>query len=68
MCDFFFFTASAEQNTVQIFNVAFSRDGRGSSCPDDGCCYQVIVVSHVNSTYSVSIHIYKWWFSWKGLL
>ena len=35
MCDFFFYTAPEEQNTVQIFNVAFSRDERGSSCPDD---------------------------------
>ena len=33
MCDFFF-TAPEEQNTVRIFNVAISRDGRGSSCPD----------------------------------
>ena len=33
MCEFFF-TAPEEQNTVRIFNVAFSRDGRGSSCPD----------------------------------
>ena len=30
-----FFIAPEEQNTVRIFNVAFSRDGRGSSCPDD---------------------------------
>ena len=35
MCDFFFYTAPEEQNTVRIFNVAFSRDERGSSCPDD---------------------------------
>ena len=32
MCDYF--TAPKEQNTVQIFNVAFARDGRGYSCPD----------------------------------
>ena len=49
MCDFFFYTAPEEQNTVRIFNVAFSRDERGSSCPDDetsdfGCCYQDLVV------------------------
>ena len=31
MCDFFFYTAPEEQNTVRIFNVAFSRDERGSS-------------------------------------
>ena len=30
-----FFTAPEEQNTVRIFNVAFSRDGRVSPCPDD---------------------------------
>ena len=36
MCDFLkFYTAPEEQNSVQIFNVAFSRDERGSSCPDD---------------------------------
>ena len=38
MCDFFFFLqpqAPEEQNTVRIFNVVFSRDERGSSCPDD---------------------------------
>ena len=36
MCDFLnFYTAPEEQNTVRIFNVAFSRDERGSSCPDD---------------------------------
>ena len=36
MCDLKkkFFTAQEEQNTVQIFNVAFSRDGRVSSCLD----------------------------------
>ena len=34
MCDFFFCSPAEEQNTVQIFNVAFSRDGRGSLCPD----------------------------------
>ena len=34
MCDFFY-TAPEKQNTVRIFNVAFSRDERGSSCPDD---------------------------------
>ena len=50
----FFYTAPEEQNTVRIFNVAFSRDERGSSCPDDetfGCCYQDLVVSHVNSNF-----------------
>ena len=36
MCDFFlFYRAPEEQNTVRIFNVAFSRDERGSSCLDD---------------------------------
>ena len=30
-----FFIAPEEQNTVRIFTVAFSRDERGSSCPDD---------------------------------
>ena len=38
MCDFFdfFFTAIEEQNRVQIFNMVLPRDGRVSSCPDDG--------------------------------
>ena len=50
MCYFFYYTAPEEQNTVRIFNVAFSRDERGSSCPDDetsdGSCG-----SHVNSNF-----------------
>ena len=48
MCDFFFYTA---QNTVRIFNVAFSRDERGSSrdergssCPDDETSDAVIKI------------------------
>ena len=40
MCDFFF-TAPEEQNTVRIFNVAFSR---GSSCPDDETSNAVIKI------------------------
>ena len=45
MCDFFFFyTAPEEQNTVRIFNVAFSRDERGSSCPDDETSDAVIKI------------------------
>ena len=44
MCDFFF-TASEEQNRVRrIFNVAFSRDERGSSCPDDETSDAVIKI------------------------
>ena len=35
MCNFFFYRAPEEQNTVRIFNVAFSRDERVYSCPDD---------------------------------
>ena len=42
MCDYFFFTE--EQNTVQIFNVAFSRDERGSSCLDDETLDAVIKI------------------------
>ena len=51
---FFFFTAPEEQNTVRIFNVAFSRDERGSSCPDDetsDAVIKIFVVSHVNSNF-----------------
>ena len=45
MCEFFFFfTAPEEQNTVRIFNVAFSRDGRESSCPNDETSDAVIKV------------------------
>ena len=58
MCDFFFYTAPEEQNTVRIFNVAFSRDERGPSCPDDvtsnaviKICYQDLVASHINSNF-----------------
>ena len=40
MCDFFY-TAPEEQNTV---NVAFSRDERGSSCPDDETSDAVIKI------------------------
>ena len=41
----FFFTASEEQNTVRrILNVAFSRDERGSSCPDDETSDTVIKI------------------------
>ena len=36
MCDVLnFFTAPEEENTVRIFNVAFSRDVIRSSCLDD---------------------------------
>ena len=35
MCNFLIFYSPEEQNTVRIFNMVFSRDGRGSSCPDD---------------------------------
>ena len=52
MCDFFFLIAPEEQNTVRIFNVAFSRDGRGSSF---GCCYQDLVVSHLNSNFEHTV-------------
>ena len=48
---FFFYTAQEEQNTVRIFNMAFSRDERGSSCPDDDTSDAVLVVSHVNSNF-----------------
>ena len=41
---FLFYTALEEQNTVQIFNVAFSRDGRGSSCPSDETSDAVIKI------------------------
>ena len=41
---FSFFTAPEEQNTVQIINVAFSRDGRGSLCPDDATLDAVIKI------------------------
>ena len=45
MCDFYFlFKAPEEQNTIRIFNVAFSRDGRGSSCPDDETSDAVIKI------------------------
>ena len=45
MCDFFFFFYSPkEQNTVRIFNVAFSRDERGSSCLDDGTSDAVVKI------------------------
>ena len=45
MCDFFFYTAPEEQNTVRIFNVAFSRDDeRGSSCLDDETSDAVIKI------------------------
>ena len=44
MCDFFFYTAPEEQNTVRIFNVTFSRDERGSSCPDDETSDAVIKI------------------------
>ena len=43
MCDFFY-TAQEEQNTVRILNVAFSRDERGSSCPDDETSHAVIKI------------------------
>ena len=51
MCDFFFYTAP--QNTVRIFNVAFSRDERGSSCPDDETSMLLSrsCGSHVNSNF-----------------
>ena len=42
MCDFFNFIQ--EQNTVRIFNMAFSRDERGSSCPDDETSDAVIKI------------------------
>ena len=53
MCDFFFYTAPEEQNTVRIFNVAFSRDERGSSCPDDETSMLLSrsCGSHVNSNF-----------------
>ena len=45
MCDFLnFYTAPEEQNTVRIFNVAFSRDERGSSCLDDETSDAVIKI------------------------
>ena len=39
-----FYTAPEEQNTVRIFNVAFSRDERGSSCLDDETSDAVIQI------------------------
>ena len=49
---FLIYTAPEEQNTVRIFNVAFSRDERGSSCPDDETLDAGIkMVSHVNSNF-----------------
>ena len=47
---FFFYTAPEELNTVRIFNVAFSRDERGSSCPDDETLSRSCG-SHVNSNF-----------------
>ena len=46
MCEFFFFFTAApeEQNKVRIFNVAFSRGGRGSLCPDDETSDAVIKI------------------------
>ena len=44
MTFFFFLTAPEEQNTVRIFNVAFSRDERGSSYPDDETSDAVIKI------------------------
>ena len=41
---FFNFTAPEEQNTVQIFNLAFSRDERRSSCPDDEASDAVVKI------------------------
>ena len=41
MCDFFFYTAPEEQNTVRIFNM---RDERGSSCLDDDSLDAVIKI------------------------
>ena len=43
MCDFFF-KATVEPNTGQIFNVMFSRDERGSSYLDDENLYAVIKI------------------------
>ena len=44
MIFFFFLQPQEEQNTVRIFNVAFSRDERGSSCPDDETSDAVIKI------------------------
>ena len=51
MCDFFFFFLQPQKNKIQyefsmwrIFNVAFSRDERGSSCPDDETSDAVIKI------------------------
>ena len=45
---FFFFTAQEKEHTVQIFNVAFFREGRGSSCPDDETSDAVIKILWFN--------------------
>ena len=50
MSDFFFYTAPEEQNTVRIFNVAFSRDERGSACPDDETSDAVIKILWLGRT------------------
>ena len=44
MCDFFFLYSPRRANTVRIFNVAFSRDERGSSCLDDETSDAVIKI------------------------
>ena len=41
MCDFFFLIQPQKK---RIFNVAFSRDERGSSCPDDETLDAVIKI------------------------
>ena len=45
MCDFLFFI-QPQKNKIQyeFFNVAFSRDERGSSCPDDETSDAVIKI------------------------
>ena len=44
MCDFFFIQPQKNKIQVRIFNMAFSRDERGSSCPDDETSDAVIKI------------------------
>ena len=44
MCDFLIFIQPQKNKIQRIFNVAFSRDERGSSCPDDETSDAVIKI------------------------